>query len=74
MAKEIGLHRPLAVLKLRAMTCPKGGLINRAHLFERGLAQFVASSRWQDLHTLVSSGTGARPRSMPTNRRMESES
>ena len=33
-----------------------------------------ASSRWRKRHTVVSSGTGSRPRSMPTKRRIASES
>ena len=32
------------------------------------------SSRWRNLHTVVSSGTGSRPRSMPTNCRIPAES
>src|SRR5271157_3890734 len=33
-----------------------------------------SSSRWRNLHTVVSSGTGSRPRSMPTNCRITTES
>src|SRR5262249_31650433 len=33
-----------------------------------------ASSRWRNLQTVVSSGTGSRPRSMPTNARIVGES
>src|SRR5215510_14713796 len=33
-----------------------------------------ASSRWRKRHTVVSSGTGSRPRSIPTKRRIASES
>ena len=33
-----------------------------------------SSSKWRNLHTVVSSGTGSRPRSMPTNCRSTSES
>ena len=33
-----------------------------------------SSSRWRNLHTVVSSGTGSCPRSMPTNCRITAES
>src|SRR5436190_223967 len=39
-----------------------------------GLPRSWRSSRWRKLRIVVSSGTGSRPRSMPTNRRIDSES
>src|SRR5208282_1052718 len=33
-----------------------------------------SSSRWRNLHTVVSSGTGSRPRSIPTESRITTES
>src|SRR2546428_3006332 len=46
----------------------------RATASKRTRPSPCASSRWRNLHTVVSSGTGSRPRSIPTNARIVGES
>ena len=43
------------------------------YLVEQPPAQIVRSSRWRKRHTVVSSGTGSRPRSIATQRRIACE-
>jgi hypothetical protein len=44
------------------------------HAIEQQLAKVMALLQVAKLRIVVSSGTGSRPRSMPTNRRIDSES
>lgn len=44
------------------------------HLLEQPRPQINLLRRWRNLHTVVSSGTGSRLRSIPTKLRMAAES
>src|SRR5215469_6521743 len=52
---------------------PLGGKVP-LYLVEQPPAQIVGFERWRKRQTVVSSGTGSRPRSMPTKRRIACES
>jgi hypothetical protein len=75
---HLGIARLVGVFD-RGGRIDDGGIDNRAGggrptSSNSGRPNSCSSSRWRKRHTVVSSGTGSRPRSMPTKHRIACES